>query len=44
MVIDVGNGYGDTSSILDKAKCNPHCTNIIEKGMNPMILPPAMGK
>ncbi len=38
MVIVVGNEYGDTSS-------NPgHCTNTLGKGMNPIILPPAMGK
>ena len=42
MVIVVGNGHGDTSS-------NPgrdwlHCTNTPGKGMNPIILPPAMGK
>ena len=45
MVIVVGNGHGDTSS-------NPgwdwlhfsHSTNTFGKGMNPIILPPAMGK
>ena len=42
MVIVVGNGLGDTSS-------NPgrewlHFTNTLGKGMNPVILPPAMGK
>ena len=41
MVIVVGNGHGDTSS-------NPgdwlHCTNTLGKGLNPIILPPAMGK
>ena len=41
MVIVVGNGHDDTSS-------NPgpisHCTNTLGKGMNPIILPPAMGK
>ena len=35
MIIVVGNGHGDTSS---------HSTNILGKGMNPIILPPAMGK
>ena len=35
MVIVVGNGHGDTSS---------HSTNALGKGMNPIILPPAMGK
>ena len=40
MVIVVGNGHGDSSS-------NPgisHSTNTLGKGMNPIILPPAMGK
>ena len=38
MVIVVGNGHGDTSS-------NPgHSTSTFGKGMNPIILPPALGK
>ena len=42
MVNVVGNGHGDMSS-------NPgpgisHSTNTLGKGMNPIILPPAMGK
>ena len=42
MVSVVGNGHCDTSS-------NPgrdwlHSTNTFGKGMNPIILPPAMGK
>ena len=38
MVIVVGNGHGDKSS-------NPgHSTNTLGKGMNPIILPPAMVK
>ena len=42
MVIVVGNGHSDTSS-------NPgrdwlHFTNTLGKGMNPIILPPVMGK
>ena len=41
MVIIVGNGHSDTSS-------NPHCishsTNTLGKGINPIILPSAMGK
>ena len=39
MVIVAGIGHGDTSS-------NPisHSTNTLGKGMNPIILPPAMGK
>ena len=35
MVIVAGYGHGDTSS---------HSTNTLGKGMNPIILPPAMGK
>ena len=30
--------------ILDKTDCISHCTNTLGKGMNPIILPPAMGK
>ena len=30
--------------ILDKNDCISHSTNILGKGMNPIILPPAMGK
>ena len=30
--------------ILDKADCISHHTNTLGKGMNPIILPPAMGK
>ena len=44
MVIVVGNGHGDTSSTLDEADCISHSTNTIGKGMNPIILPPAMDK
>ena len=44
MVIVEGNGHGDTSSILDEADCISHSTNTLRKGMNPIILPPAMGK
>ena len=45
-VIDivVGSGHGDTSSNLDETDCISHCTNTLGKGMNPIILPPAMGK
>ena len=39
MVIVAGNGYGDTSSNPDETDC----TNTLAKGMNPIILPPAMG-
>ena len=30
--------------ILDKTNCASHSTNSLGKGMNPIILPPAMGK
>ena len=30
--------------ILDKADSISHSTNALGKGMNPIILPPAMGK
>ena len=30
--------------ILDQANCISHSTNTLRKGMNPIILPPAMGK
>ena len=42
MVIVVGNGHGDTR--LDETDCISHSTNTLGKGMNPIILPPAMGK
>ena len=41
MVIVTGYGHGDPSSIPD---CISHSTNTLGKGMNPIILPPAMGK
>ena len=41
MVIVTGYGYGDTSSIPDSIS---HSTNTLGKGMNPIILPPAMDK
>ena len=45
MVIVVGNGHGDTRvQILDETDCISHSTNTLGKGMNPIILPPAMGK
>ena len=44
MIIVLGNGHDDTSSKLDKTDCVSHSTNTPEKGMNPIILPPAMGK
>ena len=30
--------------ILDETDCISHHTNTLGKGMNPIILPPAMGK
>ena len=30
--------------ILDQTDCISHSTNTLGKGMNPIILPPAMGK
>ena len=41
MVIVVGIEHDD---ILDETDCISHSTNTLEKGMNPIILPPAMGK
>ena len=40
-------GYMDTATrvqILDLTDCISHSTNTLGKGMNPIILPPAMGK
>ena len=44
MVIVVGNGHSDTSSNLNETDCFSQSTNTLGKGMNPIILPPAMGK
>ena len=44
VVIVVGNGHGDTSSNPDETDCISHSTNTLGKDMNPIILPPAMGK
>ena len=44
IVIVVRNGLGDTSSIVDETDCISHSTNTLGKGMNSIILPPAMGK
>ena len=43
MVIVIGNGHGDTSSNL-RRDCTSHSTNTRGKGMNPIILPSAIGK
>ena len=37
-----GNGHGDTSS--NPGRDCLHSTDTLGKGMNPIILPPAMGK
>ena len=44
MVIVVGNEHGDTSSNPDETDSISHSTNTLGKAMNPIILPPAMGK
>ena len=44
MVIVVRNEHGDTISNLDETDCISQTTNTFGKGMNPIILPPAMGK
>ena len=44
IVIVVGNGHGDTSSKLNETDCISHSTNTLGKGMNPIILAPAMAK
>ena len=41
MVIVVGNGHGDTSSNPGR---DSHSTNTLGKGINPIILPPALDK
>ena len=44
MVIVVRNGHGVTSSNLDETNCISYSTNTLGKGMNPIILPPGIGK
>ena len=44
MVIVVGNERGNTSSNPGETDYISHNTNTLGKGMNPIILPPAMGK
>ena len=44
MVIVVENGHVDTSSKPGHADCILHRTDTLGKGMNPITLPPAMGK
>ena len=43
MVRVVGNGPVDLSSIPERSHSS-HSPKILQKGMNPTILPPAMGK
>ena len=43
IVIVVGNGHGDTSSNPEQ-DCISHSSNTLGKGMNPIILTPAMCK
>ena len=43
MVTVLGNGNDDQSSIPGR-DCISHTANTLGKGMNPIILPPAMGK
>ena len=43
MVIIVENGHNDTNSNPGR-DCISCSTNTLGKGMNPIILPPAMGK
>ena len=44
MVIVVGNGHATRVQTLDETGCVSHSTNTLGKGMNPIILPSAMGK
>ena len=43
MIIIIGNGH-NTSSILDEANCIYLRTNTLGKGMDPIIIPPDIGK
>ena len=44
MVIVVGKDTAIRVQILDETDCISQSTNTLGKGMNPIILPPAMGK
>ena len=44
MVIVIGKDTATRVQILDQANCISHSTNTFGKGMNPIILPQAMGK
>ena len=37
-------GQSSSVQILDETDCISHSTNTLGEGMNPIILPPAMGK
>ena len=43
-VIVIVAGIGHGNSRLDETDCTSYSTNTLGKGMNPIILPPAMGK
>ena len=42
MVIHVGNGHGEMSSILDARACILHSANTLTKRMNKTVRPPAL--
>ena len=44
MVIVVEMDTAIRVQIVDETDCIVHSTNTLGKGMNPIILPPAMGK
>ncbi len=44
IVIVAGIGHATRVQILDETDCISHSTNTLGKGMNPIILPPPMGK
>ena len=44
MIIVVGMDTATRIQILDETGCISHSTNTLEKGMNPIILTPAMDK
>ena len=44
MVIVVGKDTATRAQILNETDCISYSTNTLGKGMNPIILPPAVGK
>ena len=44
MGIVMGNGHGARVQIMSETDCISHSTNNLGKGMNPIILAPAIGK